>query len=53
MASFVPYPKEYRGPCFEGEGDCNNSEECEGDLRCGTDNCPWGNGDDCCYKGWL
>ena len=23
---------------------------CEGTLFCGQDNCPWGDGDDCCMK---
>ena len=35
-------------PCGEGDGDCDNDSHCEGDLVCGTDNCPWGDGDDCC-----
>ena len=34
-----------------GEGDCNADSECAGDLVCGTDNCPWGDGDDCCTVG--
>ena len=29
--------KEY--PCGLGEGDCDNDNECEGELKCGTDNC--------------
>ena len=56
MAQFILHPKEYGGPCFEGEGDCDGDDECEGDLGCGTDNCPWGDGDDwvdCCYRGRL
>ena len=26
-------------PCNEGEGDCDISSDCKGDLVCGTDNC--------------
>merc|ERR1712080_707277 len=36
--------------CKEGDGDCNNDLECEGDLVCGKDNCAWGGSDDCCEK---
>ena len=36
------------GFCAEGEGDCDEDFECEGDLVCGTDNCHWGGRDDCC-----
>ena len=36
------------GPCAEGEGDCDGDDDCAGDLVCGTDNCLWGDGDDCC-----
>ena len=28
----------------------NRFPECEGALVCGTDNCPWGDGDDCCRQ---
>jgi len=28
-----------KNPCNEGEGDCDVSGECKGDLVCGTDNC--------------
>ena len=38
------------GPCGEGEGDCDSDQECSGSLVCGRDNCPWGDGDDCCQK---
>ena len=38
-------------PCKEGDGDCDNNNECAGSLICGEDNCPWGDGDDCCRKG--
>ena len=34
----------------EGEGDCDTDHECEGDLVCGTNNCAWGGGDDCCRQ---
>eukprot|EP00961_Rhodomonas_salina_P238356 3221588-Rhodomonas_salina.1 len=37
-----------QGDCVEGEGDCDEDSDCLGDLVCGTDNCPWGDGDDCC-----
>ena len=36
------------GFCAEGEGDCDGDNECQGDLVCGNNNCPWGDGDDCC-----
>ena len=36
--------------CGEGDGDCDSDSECEGSLVCGKDNCPWGDGDDCCMK---
>ena len=38
-------------PCGVGEGDCDNDDDCSGDLKCGTDNCGTGWGDDtfdCC-----
>merc|ERR1712159_455656 len=35
-------------PCGLGEGDCDSDKECAGSLTCGNDNCPWGDGDDCC-----
>ena len=35
-------------PCGLGEGDCDSDKECAGSLTCGDDNCPWGDGDDCC-----
>jgi len=37
-------------PCGEDEGDCDTDAECAGSLLCGKDNCPWGDGDDCCVK---
>ena len=41
------------GLCREGEGDCDDDSECEGDLVCGVDNCPWDtpfSGQDCCRQ---
>ena len=35
-------------PCDVGEGDCDSDDECMDGLTCGNDNCPWGDGDDCC-----
>ena len=29
-------------PCFEGEGDCDSDDDCDGDLTCGENNCPHG-----------
>ena len=43
--------------CHFGEGDCDRSDQCEGDLVCGKDNCKIFNPDtikadfDCCEKG--
>ena len=39
-----------RGLCKLGEGDCDKNSDCEGSLVCGDDNCPWGEGDDCCMR---
>lgn len=38
--------------CGLGDGDCDNDEDCDGDLVCGTNNCPasWGETKDCCKK---
>jgi len=40
--------------CGENEGDCDNDDQCAGNLKCGKDNCV-GEGfdgtDDCCYEG--
>jgi len=40
-------------PCRVGEGDCDNHDQCVGNLRCGSNNCR-GRGfdstDDCCYR---
>ena len=35
-------------PCGDRDGDCDNDSQCAGSLVCGTDNCPWGDADDCC-----
>jgi len=35
-------------PCDVGEGDCDGDKECQAGLTCGSDNCPWGDSDDCC-----
>ena len=44
-------------PCNEGEGDCDISRDCKGDLVCGTNNCDPGKYSqewvDCCKKGLL
>ena len=35
--------------CGLGEGDCDDDEDCSGDLVCGTDNCAAGRATlDCC-----
>jgi len=44
-------------PCLEGEGDCENNEECQEDLVCGNNNCKefgefYHEKDDCCVKGF-
>ena len=39
--------------CGENEGDCDSDHDCQGGLKCGTDNCPHGFANkyyDCCYK---
>ena len=38
------------GLCKVGDGDCDRDSDCEGDLVCGYDNCPWGDRDDCCME---
>ena len=47
-------------PCMEGQGDCDEDSQCEGDLTCGADNClsdfstsssNWVTGADCCTSG--
>ena len=46
-------------PCSEGDGDCDDDDECSGDLVCGSNNCgghPFESHDDCCVKsgkGWY
>ena len=42
-------------PCVDGEGDCDNDNDCEGNLVCGVDNCDRANPafdstDDCCFN---
>ena len=42
-------------PCLDGDGTCNNNDECEGMLECGNDNCNQTTGifsteDDCCQS---
>jgi len=42
-------------PCVEGEGDCENNKDCNGDLVCGNNNCKdfdsfFHEKDDCCIK---
>ena len=45
---------------MEGQGDCDEDSQCEGDLTCGADNClsdfstsssNWVTGADCCTSG--
>ena len=38
-------------PCGVAEGHCNNDDECQGHLLCGTNNClsPFTSSADCCY----
>ena len=42
-----------QNPCTEGAGDCDDDDECEGDLICGKNNCghsfTWASAD-CCTK---
>ena len=41
-------------PCEENEGDCDKDSHCNGDLKCGKNNCLLGSNlhafADCCYK---
>ncbi len=41
-------------PCDVGEGDCDDDDECRGDLVCGEDNCGSDTnflpGHDCCMR---
>merc|ERR1711974_515505 len=46
-----------KDPCYVDEGDCDNDNECAGDLVCGKNNCPdtftvrrGKNRSDCCMK---
>ena len=36
-------------PCGQGKGDCDNDDDCAGDLVCGKDNCGRG-ALDCCVR---
>ena len=41
--------------CVDGEGDCDNDNDCEGNLVCGVNNCDQANPafdstDDCCFS---
>ena len=40
-----------RAPCERMQGDCDHDDECAGELRCGSNNCPrWMDTDnDCCH----
>ena len=49
-------------PCIEGDGDCDNDDQCVGDLRCGQNNCGLNGtlghfeaGSDCCedFEEWT
>ena len=47
-------------PCQKNQGHCQSDEECQGNLKCGNDNCPPESGyhakDRCCYdycSQWL
>ena len=39
-------------PCAINEGDCDSSSECQGNLTCGSNNCPapFPSDADCCYS---
>ena len=47
-------------PCKAGDGDCDNDDQCDGDLVCGTNNCvrnnpnfyyyDFGSDSDCCVE---
>ena len=41
-------------PCSEWEGDCQDDEDCAGDLKCGKDKCLFGSNlslrSKCCYS---
>ena len=42
-------------PCCEGQGDCDDDDDCAKGLICGDDNCSarFYDGADCCIKGNL
>ena len=50
--------KGYANQCGEGDGDCNEDEDCEGSMICGNNNCNkwraltglWDSKDDCCER---
>ena len=51
----IQYCCSEENPCLEGEGDCDENEDCKDDLTCGKNNCeqdkfPYG-WVDCCEKG--
>ena len=39
-------------PCAINEGDCDSDSECQGNLICGSNNCPapFPSDADCCYS---
>ena len=50
--------KGYTNRCGEGDGDCNEDEDCDGSMICGNNNCNkwrsltglWDSEDDCCER---
>jgi hypothetical protein len=36
--------------CGQDEGDCDTDGDCKEGWGCGTDNCAWGDWDDCCIR---
>ena len=42
-------------PCEINQGDCDKEYECQGNLICGTNNCPWPfpRRADCCVNPWI
>ena len=43
-------PKTVPKPTLNIKCPLNCAPECEGALVCGRNNCPWGDGDDCCRQ---